>query len=91
VSDIKEGKVREMMKLSTDGRTTLAKAILEDEAVRRASQVTSKIYLESCEDEKDSMPFWMWCALYFCLGMLFTMTIPALGNLLWNFTQGNII
>jgi len=84
--EVKE--VKNIINLSENGRSTLAHAMLEDESVRLASAAASKAYVERVENEKDEMPFWMWCTLYFCLGMLFTMTIPALSNILWTIING---
>jgi len=50
-------------------------AIAEDEAVRQASRQRSQKYLERVEDETSGTPFWMWCVLYFILGMFFNMTV----------------
>jgi len=87
MGNIRDSRGKEALDLSEKGRTTLAKAILEDESVRLVSQAASKAYIDRCDDEKDSMPFWMWATLWFCLGMLFTMTIPAFSNIIWNLSQ----
>ncbi len=81
--------VRQIVNLAENNRSLLAQAMLEDEAVRKASEIASENFMDKVEDEKNEMPFWMWCVLYFCLGMLFTMTIPALGNLLWSAIHGS--
>ena len=75
LSDLKKA-----IKPNDKGRALLAVAILEDESVRLASQANSRAYLKMKEDE-DTVPFWIWCALYFILGILFMISIE---NIFWN-------
>lgn len=58
-------------------RAVLAKAIMDDEAIRRASVENSRAYLNRIEEETSGTPFWMWCTLYFILGMLFMITVDT--------------
>ena len=63
-----------IMRKNDKARANLAKAFLEDEAIKQASFERSKAYLLKIEEE-DRTPFWMWCTLYFVLGMLFMITV----------------
>lgn len=72
-----------VMKKNDKARANLAKAFIEDEAIKAASVQNSISYLERC-DEADRTPFWQWCTLYFILGMLFMITID---NLSYNWTD----
>lgn len=66
-----------IMKKNDKARANLAKAFLEDEAIKAASEANSRAYLMRIE-EADRTPFWMWCTLYFILGMLFMVTVDNL-------------
>ena len=61
----------------------LVLAILEDESVRLASQARSAKYVDLVEKERNHMPEWMWYLLFFLLGMLFTLSEPAIFYLFW--------
>jgi len=61
-------------------RAHLAEAMLEDDAIRKASQANSYNYLNRIEVEKDRMPEWMWNVAWFILGML---TMISLDSLVW--------
>jgi len=58
-------------------RSPLAAAFLEDEAVRISSQDRSREYILNKEEDESGMRPWMWCLLYFALGMLFALTVPS--------------
>lgn len=62
----------------------LAKAFLEDESVRLASQRRSAEYLDIVEKEKNAMPGWMWPVLYFLLGYLSCLSEPAAFFIVWD-------
>lgn len=57
-------------------RSPLAAAFIEDEAVRISSQDRSRKYIMNKEEDESGMRPWMWCTLYFVLGMLFALTAP---------------
>jgi hypothetical protein len=61
----------------------LAKALLEDEASRLASENKLKLTLEKRDEEDSSVPFWMWCAIWFILGIFFGLTTPDTIATLW--------
>ena len=61
----------------------LVMAMLEDETVRLASQKRSAEFIDLVEKEKNYMPEWMWYLLFFLLGMLFTLSEPAIFYLFW--------
>jgi hypothetical protein len=84
---INEDKVEQMLRLAEEGRTPLARALLEDESVRLAAEKQAGAFLERCEDERDDMPAWMWNLLFFILGLLFAMSEPAIFNLIWNIAK----
>lgn len=71
------------MRRAVSGQSAVAKAFLEDEAVRLASEKRSEKYLKLVEDEKSEVPFWVWALLFFILGMLTTLSIPVYSNFLW--------
>ena len=58
-------------------RALLATAIWDDEAVRHASAENSAAYLDRIDEQESRTPFWMWCVLYFILGMLFMITVDT--------------
>jgi hypothetical protein len=59
------------------GQSGLATAILEDAAVRMDSEKRSDAYLKAKDEYTDGTPFWMWCLLWYILGMFTIMTIDA--------------
>jgi len=63
-------------------KSALATAMLEDESVRLASQTRSKEYLDKLDEQDNRIPFWMWCTLWFILGVFFDMTIVNLSQYL---------
>jgi hypothetical protein len=65
-------------------RASLAKAFLEDEASRHASQERSREYLIKKEEEEAGDPIWQWPVLYFILGILFMITVD---NIAWNWKE----
>jgi len=67
-------------------KAAIAKALIEDEQVRLASQKRSFEYLNRVENEKNEMPNWMWNALYFALGVLVTLSVPS-----WSMVLHNVI
>jgi hypothetical protein len=66
-----------MITENTEARASLAKAFMEDEVVRQASRQNSLEYLKRVDEEYDRTPFWIWCLLYFNLGILFTVTVET--------------
>ena len=58
-------------------RANLAVAILEDEASRRQSEANSKAYLNKVEDEKSNVSDYMYYALFFIMGVLFTIVLDG--------------
>ena len=62
----------------------LTRAVLEDEAVRIASQKRSAEYLDIVEKEKNYTPQAMWYFLFFLLGFLTCLSEPAVFYLFWN-------
>jgi len=72
--DITQEKLDRMTE-AIETKSPLAKAILEDEAVRIASENRSKEYLDKIDEYDNRIPFWMWCTLWFILGIFFDMTI----------------
>ena len=72
----------------SSNRSSLAEALIEDEAVRMSSEKRSRSYLNAKDEREDSVPFWMWCVLWFVLGVFFDMTIVNLsqhiGRLMYN-------
>ncbi len=60
--------------LTEQTRARMAEAMIEDEVVRLKSQEASKAYLMR-KEEDDRVPFWMWCTLWFTLGILFMITL----------------
>lgn len=61
-------------KTNERARANMVGAMVEDEVVRLASEANSTAYLQR-KDEADKTPFWMWCSLYFTLGVLFMISI----------------
>jgi hypothetical protein len=55
-----------------DTAEKIRKAYQEDEAIRKASEQNSKLYLKEIDDEDDRTPLWCLCGIWFCLGILFT-------------------
>ena len=72
--------ISDLIKPNDKGRALLATAILEDESVRLASEANSRAYLKRKQDE-DTVPFWVWCTMYFILGILFMISVE---NVFWN-------
>lgn len=72
--------LKKIIKPNDKGRALLAVAILDDESIRLASQANSRAYLKRKQDE-DTVPFWIWCILYFTLGILFMISVE---NIFWN-------
>lgn len=72
--------LKDLIKPNDKKRALLAVAILEDEAVRLASQANSKAYL-LMKEKQDKMPEWMWNVFWFMLGMLFLISME---NVFWN-------
>ena len=64
------------IELAIDRKSPLAKAFLEDEAQRFASQKRARKYLIEKEEEESKTSVATWCALFFMLGMLTALTIP---------------
>ena len=58
-------------------RANLAVAILEDEASRRQSEANSKEYLSKVEDEKSNVSDYVYYALFFIMGVLFTLAVDG--------------
>ena len=73
-----------MIKLAESGRTPLAMAILEDEAVRLTAQKNAREYVLACEDEKNEMKPWVWNLLFFVLGILTAISIDPSVDLIAN-------
>ena len=65
--------------------TLMAKAYLEDEAVREASQERSELYLLEKEEDVSGLPVWGWCLLWFAIGMTFGTIAPNVVSDLWHF------
>ena len=60
---------------TTAARATLAAAMIEDGVIRQFSYENSRAYLDRIDEEDSRTPFWMYCTLYFILGMLFMITV----------------
>jgi hypothetical protein len=73
-----------MLDLAANGRSALAAAFLEDEAVRLTAQENARDYVLQCEAEKNETKPWVWNVLFFLLGMLFTMSIDPLTRMIWD-------
>lgn len=61
-------------KKNDKARSVMLKAMMEDETVRLASQENSRNYLIK-KEEDNRTPFWMFCVLYFVLGIIFMISI----------------
>ena len=68
----------ERIKKDEKKRAILAAALLEDEAVRLASTKNCEVHLKEKEEEDKRTPFWMFCVLYFILGMLSMITFDSI-------------
>lgn len=58
-------------------RANLAIAILEDESIKRQSEINSQVYLSQVEEEKNHISEWAYYALFFIMGVLFTLAVDG--------------
>jgi hypothetical protein len=63
-------------------RSPLAEALLEDEIIRDKAVRLAREYVTKNARRRDHVPFWVWCVLWFIVGMLFDMSVTNLGQYL---------
>lgn len=54
------------------------KAYQEDEAIKRASEQRSKLYLDKIDKEKDSIPNWLMNLVWFVIGGWFVFMVMGI-------------
>lgn len=58
--------------------TAINKAFQEDEAIKKASEQRSTVYLKDIKDREDKTPMWVWCVLWFVIGVLFSKSVEII-------------
>lgn len=77
----------EVIDVAMSGREVLAAAILEDEAVRVASEKRAQAHCDKIDEEASQIPFWAWAILWFALGILFSISIQNTGMFVYHYLR----
>jgi hypothetical protein len=54
-----------------DKKDAINRAFQEDEAIKKASEQRSAVYLKDIEDEDEKTPAWCWNVFWCCIGIIF--------------------
>jgi hypothetical protein len=88
ISKAQEARLKDMQAAITNfdnsKRAALASALVAEEFTRNEQIQRARDYVIACEEEKNEISVWLWHVLFFFLGFIACMMIPAFSEFFWD-------